>query len=126
MPVGDKLQKASKGPSCILPSPDSGPEMQKERPHLLPGVFGEPLNHVLQFPGRDEAAGVIAGVWNRVGGVGRGGDGVKEERARELGKAVDQGRVSQENCQEEPPLPPRMHAPRREDLRTEAVRARME
>lgn len=51
MPMGDKealteLRTAAAG----APMAGLGGE---RRPHLLSWVLGEPLNHVLQFPGRD-------------------------------------------------------------------------
>ena len=46
------------------------------RPHLLSRVFGEPLNHVLQFPERDGVGTVVPGVLARVDQNGGAEDGV--------------------------------------------------
>ena len=46
------------------------------RPHLLSRVFGEPLNHVLQFPERDGVWTVVPGVLARVDQHGGAEDGV--------------------------------------------------
>ena len=80
--------------------------LQGERPHLLSWVFGEPLNHILQFPERD-GWGQSHSQGSGLGGTGEGAEGRGAGRMRKL--LDGPGRVWQENFPKEPSPPPRMH-----------------